>query len=108
MAAGSAHKDLAWRFMRHCAKAEMDKLTTDEGAIGVRHSTWADAEINRRIPFFHQLEALHAQAREMPRHPRLAEISHAVDRMITAAVTGDEASAALLARAQHEIEAIVR
>ena len=44
--------------MRHLATAAMDKLTTLEGAIGVRRSTWADPEINRLIPFFHKLEEL--------------------------------------------------
>src|SRR5207244_3896233 len=39
-ASGSNHKELAWRFMRHCATVEMDKLLTLAGAVGCRLSTW--------------------------------------------------------------------
>jgi multiple sugar transport system substrate-binding protein len=100
IAAGSRNKRLAWDFLRHCASARMDRLTTDFGAIGVRKSTWADPEVNARIPYYHRLDWLHAHAREMPLTPRLAAISHVVDDLLTAATTTDEPTAALLARAQ--------
>ncbi|CAB3810666.1 extracellular solute-binding protein [Paraburkholderia fynbosensis] len=108
MASGSRHKELVWRFLRHCASAPMDRLTTLEGAIGTRISTWRDAEVNARIPFFHQLEALHRDARELPRHTRLAEISHVIDAMLARAVDSNEPSDALLAAAQAQIVEIVR
>lgn len=85
----------------------MDRLTTTEGAIGVRRSTWSDPEINRAIPYYHKLEALHALARELPMHPKLAEISHVIDEMLTRAVTSDTATSELLADAQRKIEALV-
>ncbi|GAA4006072.1 sugar ABC transporter substrate-binding protein [Sphingomonas humi] len=97
---GSANKELAWDFLRHCASPEMDLLTTQEGAIGVRRSTWLDPEINARLPYYHQLDWLHEHAREMPVTPDLARISHIVDDLMTAAVTGDRPSADLLAEAQ--------
>ena len=108
MASGSRHKELAWRFMRHCASAPMDLVTTREGAIGVRRSTWADPEVNRAVPYYHALERLHAQAREMPRHPRLKQISQAVDAMMWAAVTTEAPGEALLAEAQARIEDVIR
>ncbi len=108
IASGSTRKELAWRFLRHCASAKMDRITTLEGAIGTRQSTWTDTEINHQIPYYHSLEALHAQARELPRHPRLADISHVIDAMIATAITTDEASDNLLAGAQRRIEEIVR
>lgn len=108
MAAGSRHKPLAWDFMRHCASAPMDRLTTLEGAIGTRLSTWRDAEVNARIPFYRKLEALHREAREMPRHPRLAEISHVIDAMLARATTSEVASAVLLQEAQMRVEEIVK
>lgn len=108
LATGSPGKDLAWSFLRHVASAPMDKLTTLEGAIGVRRSTWADPEINRGIPFFHQLEVLHKHAREVPHHPRLTEISRAVDDLLARAVGTDLPSGELLRAAQQRIEAIVR
>jgi multiple sugar transport system substrate-binding protein len=107
IASGSAHKNLAWRFLRHCASAAMDRLTTTEGAIGTRRSTWLDPEINSRIPYYHQLDALHAVARDMPRHPKLAEISHVIDAMIAQAITTPVPSDVLLAGAQRSIEEIV-
>lgn len=102
--AGSRNKPLAWDFLRHCATAPMDRRTTTEGAIGVRRSTWDDAEINASIPYYHRLGWLHDHAREMPITPDLARISHIVDRMMTAAVTTTRDTADLLAEAQAEID----
>jgi len=98
--AGSANKQLAWDFLRHCATAPMDRLTTTEGAIGVRRSTWTDPDINARMPYYHKLEWLHEHAREMPLTADLARISHIVDDLMTAAVTTDRTTADLLADAQ--------
>ncbi|MES1973982.1 MAG: extracellular solute-binding protein [Pseudomonadota bacterium] len=101
--AGSRHKPLAWDFLRHCATAPMDRLTTAEGAIGVRRSTWSDPEINATIPYYHRLDWLHDHARAMPVTPDLARISHIVDDMVTAAVATDRSTADLLAQAQARI-----
>ena len=100
---GSANKELAWDFLRHCATAPMDRLTTTEGAIGVRRSTWTDPEINAQMPYYHRLEWLHEHAREMPLTADLARISHIVDDLMTAAVTTDRATAELLAEAQARV-----
>lgn len=99
--AGSQNKALAWDFLRHCATAPMDRLTTTEGAIGVRRSTWSDAEINARLPYYHRLAWLHDHARSMPVTSDLARISHIVDDLMTEAVTGDRPTTDLLAEAQH-------
>ena len=107
LASGSRQKDLAWSFMRHVATAPMDKVTTIEGAIGVRRSTWADPEVNRLIPFFHKLEVLHAHARELPAHPRLADISHVVDDLLAQATGTSLPVDRLLREAQGRIERII-
>jgi multiple sugar transport system substrate-binding protein len=107
MARGSANKDLVWDFFRHCATPAMDKLTTMEGASGVRRSTWADAEVNRAVPYYHKLDELHALARELPVHPRLSDVAHVIDAMMTAATTTERPTAELLAEAQAAIESIV-
>ncbi len=104
--AGSRNKPLAWDFLRHLATAPMDRLTTMEGAIGVRRSTWQDAEINAMIPYYHRLDWLHDHAREMPLTPHLAAISHVVDDMLGEAMTSDVPTSDLLARAQRAVEAI--
>jgi multiple sugar transport system substrate-binding protein len=103
---GSANKALAWQFLRHCARAEMDKLTTTEGAIGVRRSTWEDPQVNAHIPYYHRLGWLHEHAREMPLTPHLPAISHIVDDLLTAATTTDAPTADLLAQAQARVEAL--
>ncbi|UIJ45224.1 extracellular solute-binding protein [Sphingomonas cannabina] len=104
---GSARKDLAWEFLRHCATAPMDKLTTTEGAIGVRRSTWADPQVNALIPYYHRLDWLHEHARQMPLTPKLADISHVVDDLMAAAVTSDVPTGELLAAAQARAEAVL-
>ena len=108
LAAGSKNPDLTWSFLRHLATARMDKLTTLEGAIGVRRSTWADREVNSIVPYYHKLAALHARARELPLHPCLSDISHVVDDLLGRAVADDVASSVLLEEAQRRIEALVQ
>lgn len=107
IAAGSQNKGLAWEFLRHLAKPEMDLLTTTEGAIGVRRSTWADPGVNAQIPYYHRLEWLHEHARELPVHPKLAALSHVIDDMLTEAVTTNAATRDLLAKAQAKAEALL-
>ncbi len=105
IAAGAPHPDVAWRFLRHCASREMDKLLTLEGAIGCRKSTWADADVNRTVPFYHKLAALHAGAREMPRLAGWQSIAAIIDGAVTAALDTDTPSSLLLSEAQAKIEA---
>ncbi len=107
IAAGSQRKALAWDFLRHCASAPMDRLTTMEGAIGVRRSTWSDREINAVVPYYHKLDLLHAHARELPVHPRLAGIASIVDEMVGHALASNRPSPDLLAEAQTRILALV-
>jgi len=102
---GSRHKELAWDFLRHCASAPMDLITTAKGAIGVRKSTWQDPRVNAQIPYYHRLAWLHEHARELPLTPKLAVASHIVDDLLTEATTTDTPTATLLARAQRRAEA---
>ncbi|MEO8657207.1 MAG: extracellular solute-binding protein [Bryobacteraceae bacterium] len=104
IAAASAHPDVAWRFLRHCASPQMDKLLTLEGAIGCRRSTWADAEVNRVVPFYHKLAALHDNAREMPRlaaWPRIAEV---IDQAVLGAINTATPIEELLRTAQARLD----
>ncbi|MBW4331768.1 extracellular solute-binding protein [Stakelama sp. CBK3Z-3] len=106
MGRGSTAKSLAWDFMRHCARAEMDLITAKEGAIGTRKSTWADPDVNADIPYYHRLDWLHEHARQMPLTPRLAAISRIVDELMTRATTDDTPTADLLAQAQASAQAL--
>jgi multiple sugar transport system substrate-binding protein len=102
VAAGSRHKETAYRFVRHCASAEMDKLTTLAGGIGCRKSTWEDPEVNALIPFYRQLSALHEGTRTLPRSRALPDLVHVIDRAVQAAITTDEPTREILRRAQAE------
>jgi multiple sugar transport system substrate-binding protein len=107
LASGSANKALAWEFLRHAATPQMDKITTMEGAIGVRRSTWADPEVNARVPYYHRLDWLHEHARELPLHPRMADVAHEIDRLLDEALSTSRPSAELLAEAQARVLEIV-
>lgn len=85
IAAGSPHPDIAWQFLRHTMTAAMDKLTTTNGAIGCRKSTWHDPEVNAAIPFYHRIVQLHANAREIPQRSDWPRIAAAIDALVTAA-----------------------
>src|SRR6185312_16083518 len=84
IAAGSPHRDIAYRFLRHCSSAKMDKLLTLDGATRCRKSTWNDAEVNGIIPFYNRLESLHANARELPRLASWPKIAAVIDGLVSA------------------------
>src|SRR5439155_11706601 len=90
LASGSKNPELAWRFMRHCASSEMDKLLTLAGAVGCRQSTWNDAEVNAKIPFFRELTALHENARSFPVDRRFPLLAHAIESGVIRAIDTDE------------------
>jgi len=100
VAAGSRHPEIAYAFVRHCMSAEMDKVTTLEGGIGCRLSTWTDPEVNEAIPFYHQLGDLHHGTRTLPRSRALPRLVHVIDAAVQQAITSDEPTAAILRRAQ--------
>lgn len=101
--ASCSRPDLAWRFLRHCASAEMDKLLTIEGGIGCRKSTWMDEDVNRVIPFYREMERLHAGARELPRMANWASIATVLDGLVLEAINGDRPEDNLLGEAQRAI-----
>jgi multiple sugar transport system substrate-binding protein len=107
IAAGSPHAKTAWRFLRHCASAAMDKLLTLEGGIGCRKSTWTDEDVNRAIPFYRAMEELHKNARELPRLVNWAGIAAVLDEMVQQALRVDRPERELLAEAQERIERMV-
>jgi multiple sugar transport system substrate-binding protein len=84
---GSTHPDVAWNFLRHVMTPEMDRVTTLSGAIGCRKSTWTDAEVNCKIPFYHRLDVLHQRTREVPKRNDWAQIAHKIDALVTSTIT---------------------
>jgi multiple sugar transport system substrate-binding protein len=98
-----ARPDISWQFLRHCASKEMDKVLTLEGGIGCRKSTWMDADVNRAIPFYREMERLHCAARELPRMADWDEIASLIDALVLAALDTDRSEDDLLAEAQKRI-----
>lgn len=104
---GSQHKAVAYEFVRFAISAEMDKLTTLEGGIGCRLSTWRDPEINAAIPFYHRLAELTPSARTLPRSRHFPKVAHVIDQMVQRAITSDDATVDILAAAQGEVAGII-
>ncbi len=102
IATGSPHRGIAWRFLKHCLTPAMDKLTTTEGAIGCRKSTWSDEEVNRQIPFYHRMEGLHQVAREIPQLNTWPQIASIIDALMTATINSDTPIEELLAEADRK------
>ena len=102
--ARTPHADLAYRFLRHCASASMDKLLTLEGAIGCRKSTWLDAEVNRAVPFYRELERFHRNARELPRLSQWPALAKVIDDLVLATIDTREPVDQLVSGAQRKIQ----
>ena len=98
--AGSPYRDVAWKFLAHCAGREMDQLLTLEGGIGCRKSTWADEQVNAVIPYYHRLEKLHENTRELPRMTNWSELARVIDQLMVDLVQTNESIAAITDRAQ--------
>jgi multiple sugar transport system substrate-binding protein len=97
---GSRAKPTAYQLLRHIAGAASDKLTTLNGAVGVRLSTWNDPEVLERIPIYAQLEQLSAAARTLPFCEDLPKLAEIVNQVTIEALTTNESSEAILTRAQ--------
>lgn len=106
IAAGSPHRDLAWRFLAHSASPEMDKLLTLEGGIGCRKSTWSDNQVNAVIPYYRELDALHDNARDLPRMTNWSSLAGVIDRMMLDVIQTEEPIAAIAAKAQMMARAV--
>ena len=103
---GSANKALAWKFLKHCATAEMDKLLTLGGAVGTRLSTWSDSDVNARIPFFKQLIPLHEDARTFPVDRRLPALLHEIERALVRTLDTDDDVADVARDLQRDASAV--
>jgi len=99
IAIGSPHRDAAWGFLHHNLTPAMDKLTTTLGAIGCRKSTWRDPEVNAAIPFYHHIEQLHTNAREIPQRADWPRIASIISPLITATIATTKPISELLAEA---------
>ena len=96
ISSGSRDKQASYDLLRHIASAPMDKLTSLNGAVGVRLSTWNDPEVRARIPHYSEIERLSAQARTLPVCKDLPKLAEIVDQVTSKALSTDEPSEAIL------------
>ena len=104
IAAGSEQPRLAWDFLRHCAGREMDRKLTLNGAVGCRRSTWTDEQVNREIPFFRDLPALHEHARTLPIDTRLPALARVIESAVVRTLDSRDKIADILDDAQARAE----
>ncbi len=104
MGSGSRNKGLAWEFLRFVATPEQDLAITRHGPVGVRLSTWRDAELQSQIPPYRQIETISLGARQLPTGPQMAAFAAIIDTVINRALTSNDTSAAILESAQHQIK----
>lgn len=106
IASGSAHREIAYDFLRHCLTARMDKLLTLEGAIGCRKSTWNDVDVNWAVPFYNRLESLHTNTREIPRLAEWPRIASIIDELMLNVIQTDKPIDHLIREAQTRASAL--
>lgn len=102
--ANSPHTEIAYDFLRHCASQTQDKLLTLEGGIGCRKSTWADPNVNAEIPFYHMLEPIHKNARELPRLTNWAQLAEVIDQLVLNTINTDYPISKLVQEAQRQVD----
>jgi multiple sugar transport system substrate-binding protein len=97
---GSRNKQASYELLRHIACPASDKLTTLNGAVGVRLSTWNDPDVIARVPIYSQLERLSAEARTLPFCEDLPKLAEIVNQVTVEALTTSKSSESILSRAQ--------
>jgi multiple sugar transport system substrate-binding protein len=103
MGAGSRNKDLAWEFLRFIAAPERDLGITRHGTVGVRLSTWRNADLQSRIPPYREIESISLGARRLPSGPGMAAFAAIIDNVVTRALTTNDTTTAILESAQQQI-----
>jgi multiple sugar transport system substrate-binding protein len=86
--AGSQNQQAAYDFLRHCSHPEMDIITSEEGGIGVRRSTWIEFA-NRGVAGYSIMEELHANARHQPQVPSFGAMTEILNEHLNRALNED-------------------
>jgi multiple sugar transport system substrate-binding protein len=100
---GSKHKQAAYDFLHFLTQPELDLGIVKHGTVGVRLSTWRDAEVQRQIPAYSKIEEISLGARKLPRSKNLPAFAAILNDVAIEALTTEEPSKAILAKAQQRI-----
>jgi multiple sugar transport system substrate-binding protein len=102
---GSKNKQAAYDFIHFLTQPEMDLGIVKHGTVGVRLSTWRNAEVQKEIPAYAKIEEISLGARKLPRSRDLPAFAEILNDVAMEALRTDEPSAAILARGQARIDA---
>lgn len=105
--AGSQRREDAYQFLRWCARPDMDRITSEEGAIGVRRGTWREFA-GRGVAGYAALEELHAHARHLPRVPAFGAMSEVLNEHLDLALNRGGDVRSELRRAAERCEGLLK
>lgn len=105
--AGCQDPEMAWDFMRFVASPEMDRVTSVEGGIGCRLSTWRDPQLQKQFPCYAQIEAAHDSAEILPQTPALDQVIDILNESIDQVHRHRKSVEGTLSRAAHQVEALL-
>jgi multiple sugar transport system substrate-binding protein len=95
--------DLAYRFLRHLARPEMDRITSEEGGTGTRLSTWRDPCIRELAPYYDVIEQVHRYVRSPPQIPAYPAVNSVLSEMMNDVITERRSPREALTRAAAEV-----
>jgi multiple sugar transport system substrate-binding protein len=106
--AGSRKPQLAWDFIRTAATPELDLVTSDEGGIGCRLSTWRDPGMQERFGAYALLEETHRTVETLPALPEYDAINEVLNELIDQVHTGEKGVDEALDEAAARADAILQ
>jgi len=101
---GSKNKDTAYDFLHFLTKPELDRGLVKHGVVGVRLSTWRNAEVLRQVPGYRKLEEISMGARKLPRSRDLPKFAAILNDVVIEALNTALPSGEILARGQQRIQ----
>jgi multiple sugar transport system substrate-binding protein len=104
---GSRQPDTAYRFIKHCASAAMDKVTSLAGGNGTRLSTWRDPDMLRQFPYYRHIEEIHRNVRSPLAIPEYPAIDEVFNRMVDDCVNERQTVRHALAKAADKVRRIL-
>jgi len=97
---GSKHKQAAYDFLHFLTQPALDKKMVRHGTVGVRLSTWRDADVREHAPVYTKIEEISLSARRLPRSRALPAFAAILNDVATAALATGEPSVEILRKAQ--------
>jgi multiple sugar transport system substrate-binding protein len=100
---GSRHKQTAYDFLHFLTAPELDLGMVKHGTVGVRLSTWRNADLQQEVPAYSRIEEISLAARKLPRSKELPVFAEMVNDVVMEALSTSAPSSEILSRAQQRI-----